>query len=42
VAPDEQIRQNDLHGGVSGLGRNMQRIGQIAQTTAWLVIANQE
>jgi hypothetical protein len=40
IAADEQIRQNDFHGHVGGLRRDVQRIREMAQTTTWLVMAN--
>ena len=36
IAADEQIRQNDFHGRVGGLRRDVQRIRDMAQTTTWL------
>ena len=40
VAADEQIRQNDFHGRVGGLRRDVQRIREIAKTRTRFVIAN--
>jgi hypothetical protein len=40
VTANQQISKNNFHGGVSSLGRNMQRIRKIAQARAGFVITN--
>lgn len=40
ITAEEQIRQDDFHGRVSGLRRNVQRIREIAHATAWPMIAD--